>query len=200
MAKINLLPSEINKAKKAVGVQFSLEILLRFLLFLNLIVFLAGIYLRLNTMHRMKGLSSITNEYQQAENFTEKVKSIKQERKGLAGEIGLLNSYLKRDILWSEKLSHLSRLMPEEVWLTGFSFKKKSAKDSLKRNLYLKGALRAQEKSTPIATLSGFINQLKKDEVFSADFDNPALTDSKTETQDKVEIMAFAIEIPFKKR
>lgn len=150
-------------------------------------------------MYRKKSLSHIISQYQQAEILVRKINVLKLEQNRLTQQLKLFNGYLKRDVLWSEKLSQLRNLIPQEVWLTELSFKKQPVKDSGSGNLYLKGGLILQEKTSSIGTLTNFINRLKEDQDFFADFDNLILADSQTETRKNIEIMTFIIEMPFKK-
>lgn len=200
MAKINLLPSEISKAKRKASPEFNLRALFQWLLVINGILLLGALGLRVFSLNRSKGLKAIYTEYQQADIINKKIAAIKQEEEKLTQEFNALSERAKRDMLWSEKLSRLSAIVPDEVWFTQFSFKGKSLKDATHAVLYLKGGLRPSTNSSAIVTLSKFINQLKEDPAFSADFENPVLTDSKTEKQEDIEIMTFAIEVPFKKK
>lgn len=155
--------------------------------------------MRLETIFRTKNLSRITGQYQQAENVSRKMNMFRQEQIKLNRELNFLNGYLKKDILWSEKLSQLRNLIPQEAWLTELFFKKQFVKDSVSPILYLKGGLIPEGRASSIETLIKFINQLKEDQEFFADFDNLILADSQTETRKNIEIMTFIIEMSLKK-
>ena len=199
MVKVNLLPSELSGSGKAVYPAFNFRGLAVFLLFLNFTFLLSGIYLRIETIYRKKGLYRITDEYQQAEGLAKKIKALNKEQDKSTGELNFLNGYLKREVIWSEKLGQLRDIIPQEIWLKELSSEKISNKDSGFGNLYLKGALIPLDKAEPLGTLSRFINKLKEDNAFFIDFDNLILTDFRTETQGNIEIMTFAIQLPFKK-
>jgi hypothetical protein len=161
---------------------------------------MVGIYLRIETIYRKKSLSNITQEYMQAEELTKKIKSLQQEGAKLNEEIDALSVYLRRNLLWSEKLAQLRSLIPKEVWLSRLSLEKKAVKDSSISSLFLKGSLIPQDRTSPIGTLSMFINGIKEDKAFFRDFDNLILSDFLTETYKKTEIMTFLLEMPIKKR
>lgn len=200
MAKINLLPSEETREKKKKGPAFSVRTVLWLLLAANSIVILASLGIMAFAWQRSKSLTSIDSEYQQASIANKKIQILQQEQSKAQQEFNSLKRLAQRDILWYEELSRLPQIMPEEVWLTNFSFKKKSTKDPSRKILYLEGGLRPPKETSHIVILSKFINQLKEDPVFSADFDNPVLTDSKTENQDNAEIMSFSLEMSFREK
>ena len=197
MAKINLLPPEAGKVKKDTAPVFSARAAGKLLLIVNILLIAAAICLRVSAWQRSKSLTSVDSEYQQASIVNKKIHTLLQEQSKVLQEFNSLKRLAQRDILWYEELSRLPQIMPEEVWLTSFSFKKKSAKDSSRKILYLRGGLRPPKETSHIVILSKFINQIKEDPVFSADFDTPVLTDSKTENQDTTEIMSFSLEMSF---
>lgn len=199
MVKVNLLSLGISKTKDAEPSITNIQWLPLLLLSLSIIFFLIGVYLRLVTIYQKKGLREAIKQYEEVEAMAKKVKISKEELDKLNGELNLFDGYLKRGIVWSEKLSQLRNLIPQEIWLTQLSFEKKGTGVSDLYSLSLKGSLIPQEKASPIGTLSKFINQLKEDEAFSGDFQNLILSDSRTETKHNIEIMTFTIEMPFRK-
>lgn len=200
MAKVNLLYSETSKAKKAIASAPQIQKVPIFTLSLSIIVLLIGISLRLVNMFQERGLNKVISRYQQAENLAGKFKELKKEQEKLNQEINFVDGYLKREILWSTKLNQLRSLIPKEIWLTQLSFERKEGEELNANSLFLKGGLVPQNKSSPIGTLSKLINQIKEDKEFFIDFDNPILTDLRTEIRKNVEIMAFTIEMPFRKK
>jgi len=199
LVKVNLLSLETNKTKDAGPPITNIQWLPRALFSLSIIFFSIGVYLRVVTIYQKKGLREAIKQYEEVEAMAGKVKISKEELDKLNGELNLFDGYLKREIIWSEKLSQLCNLIPQEIWLTQLSFEKKGMGVSDLYSLSLKGSLIPQEKTSPIGTLSKFINQLKEDEAFSGDFQNLILSDSRTETKHNVEIMTFTIEMPFRK-
>ncbi len=198
MVKVNLLQAEAGKAKKIAIPEIDIQKPLALSIGLSLLFFLVGIFFRVETAYRRAGLSNITKEYQQEEERVRKINALKQEKDTVAQEAAYLNGYLKRNIIWSQKLAQLRKIIPKEVWLTNLSFEKKTGKDTQGFSLYLKGGLIPQDKTSPLGTLTKFINKLKEDKDFFIDFDNPVLTDFRTELRENTEIITFAIEMPFK--
>lgn len=193
------MPGDIKVDKKVRQPNFNIQRLPLFLFALSFLFFLGGVLLTLKTVYRKKGLSSIISRAQQSEALAKKINMLKQEEKKINQELNLLNGHLKKDVRWSAKLSQLRNLIPLEVWLTELSFKKQATKDSAGEILYLKGGLVPQENISSIGTLTKFINQLKGDKTFFADFDNLILVDSQSEIHKNIEIMNFIIEVSLKK-
>ena len=96
------------------------------------------------------------------------------------------------------KLDELRRLIPKEAWLKKLSFDQKSGKEK-EYVLTLSGSLAPSRDMSAIAGLSHLMNQLKGNQDFFAGFDNPVLSDVRSETKDKTEVMSFIIDIPMAK-
>jgi cell division protein FtsB len=198
LVKVNLLKPESSTVTKAITLKFGSGKLQRTVLLFSLILFIGGLILMAYTYYQKNSLSKISSQYTQAEKVKEEIKSLTKEKDKLASAINLLSGYLKREIIWSEKLYQMRGLIPKEAWLTKFSFEKRSGRD-IDASFYLSGGLIAQAKITPIGILSNFVNQLKANKEFSADFDMPILTDLRSETKSGIEIMVFTIEMPLRK-
>ena len=198
MVKVNLLKPGSGAVKRAIMLQFGAGRLPKALFLLSLIVFLGSLALNFYTSLQKKNLSRIDDKYQQAEKIKEQIKALNIEKEQLIRGINLLGRYLKRDILWSDKLSQMRDLIPQEAWLTKLSFNKKSDKEG-DYSFYLSGGLISDSKVSPIGILSSFVNQLKANKEFSADFDIPVLTDLRSQNKDGLEVMVFSIEMPLKK-
>ncbi|MCM8801647.1 MAG: hypothetical protein NC912_06615 [Candidatus Omnitrophica bacterium] len=197
MARINLLPAEFRRIQKQPTL--SVSKIPKIIFSLGIIFLVVGISLRISTLFQRKSLNRIIEEYKNTQELNKKLVSIKLELNNLEEEINFLNNYLKRDINWSEKLSQLRDIIPEEVWLTYLSFEKKSLGTASFKTLLLKGKLIIQEKVSPVSALSIFVNKLKQDPSFFANFENLTLVDFHTETYKNIEVMSFFIELPVKK-
>ncbi len=208
MAKINLLPPELAKARPhkekidftSLNLSWLRRVILLFWIAVIIILFLGGYY-RITILAQTKRLQAITNQYQAQTSQTSDISPLKEELKNLTAEYNLLNRFLEKKILWSAKLTHLRAIVPLQIWFTELYFDQKIIKGSLSGNLSLKGGLiPTREGVSLIGTLSNFINKLKEDNDFCADFDTPLLTNSRTDTMHKTEIMVFAIDMPLKNR
>ncbi len=193
MVKVDLLKPEPGRVKKAVT--FNLGSLQKILYSLIIVSFFGGGLLMFYTYYQKKNLTRISSQYLQAQNLREEMKAFTQKKDKLTNGISLLSGYLKREIIWSGKLTQMRSVIPAEVWLTKLSLEKKSGLASF----YLSGGLIAKGNLNPIGVLSNFVNKLKADKEFSVDFDKPVLTDLRSEIKNNVEIMVFTIEMPLNK-
>ena len=116
--------------------------------------------------------------------------TIKQAIRTRAARAQLLSDFLDTGHCW-ERQDGL-------IWVLRTSAYKKFGK-SQDASLNLRGGLLTTGNANPIGVLSSFVNQLKSNKEFSADFDNPVLTDLWTEKREGEETMLFTIEMPLKK-
>jgi Tfp pilus assembly protein PilN len=143
-----------------------------------------------NNRHRQQ-LSAVSEHYEQIEAAIKKARVFMQEEEKAKEDLALLTSYLKRDLLWSDKLARLRDLVPDRVWFTKLSYEKDS--------LILNGNLIASAGMNLLSSLSSFINDLKGNEEFYSVFTNIILTYSSTQEEAQNLIMVFEIKLPFKK-
>lgn len=198
MVKVNLLPADASKKKQIMSPTLLGKAML-FVGILTLFFFAGGIAVRVVNFFREKSMPQILSQYQQAQDLATKIRNIKAKENELNSEIEFLTRYLARDILWSETLAVLRNLIPEQVWLTQFSFEKQDTPNAPPAKLYMRGALIALGKEKPLEVLSMFVNKLKTDNELSKNFNSPVLTDSHNEMYNGKEIMVFSIELPLKK-
>lgn len=204
MVKVNLLRPELGKVKR-VGSSVSLP-RLRFgrleknIFLLALLFFILGVGLALHRLYLEKNFTQITNQYSKAAKARDEVSGLNKEKEKLNRQVYFLEGYLKREIIWSQKLEQMRNLIPPEVWLKKFSYEAKPAQDKYGGPyLYLSGGLTPTKQTSAIGILSNFINQLKENKDFSRDFENPILSDVKTEVSNNVGVMSFVIEMPLGK-
>lgn len=200
LKKINLLQSKLSKENLSLSsIKFNIQLLPVVLFSLSGIFFLFSLGLKMHIYLQEKGLQDIIAQQKKIIEIVENTKLEKEEQQRLMDDIILLKGYLKRGIVWSDKLTQLRGLIPERVWLTRFSFQKKSDKNSGTDKLSLKGGLFPEEDKNPLETLSQFVNNLKSDAAFFSDFSNLVLVDSRSELKGSDEIMTFAIDMPLYK-
>jgi hypothetical protein len=199
LAKVNLLRPEIGAVSAGFMPKLSFGKLQKFLFLLSAIAFLSGILIIMHTWFQKKQLYYISSEYKEAEKLKKGIGISHQEKDKLAKEIELLSSYLKRDVYWSAKLDQMRNVIPREVWLRKFAFEQKIGKDK-DFSLALGGSFIPRPDVSSIAMLSNFINKLKENKDFFEGFDNPILSDVRSEPKDNVEIMSFTIEIPVSRK
>lgn len=197
MVKVNLLKTKPIEAAKAIRFKSGDGKAQKILLSISLIFFLIGVGLKIFVYRQQKSFSRISFQYVEAEKVKKKISVLTQEKDELASQLSLLGGYLKKEIIWSEKLNQMRNLIPQEAWLTKVSYEKKIGKD-ITSSFYLSGGIIVRGNINPIGVLSSFINQLKANKEFSVDFDNPILSDLRTGIKNNLEIMVFTIEMPLR--
>jgi hypothetical protein len=201
LARVNLLGSSFGKVKQPTLATSKLK-KIPFVFFALSVLFLgiAG-YLRAFIFFQERGLSAVQERKASNEMLRKKVAALNEEQVKLKGEVDFLGGYADQGVLWSVKLQRLAALTPKELWFDRFSFERSSAPSGGDLSkIKLKGGLIPRENTSPIGTLSAFINQLKDDADFSSDFDDPVLSDVRSDKLNKTEILSFAVEMALKKK
>ncbi|MFH0857922.1 MAG: hypothetical protein V1842_00030 [Candidatus Omnitrophota bacterium] len=197
MVKINLMPSELGPIEKSLPMGLIVKAK-KILILSNILVLVTGLSLRALTFYKKRGLSTITDQYQQAKVFNNKINSLKKQQDELNAELNFLESNLKEDILWSKELAQLRSIVPQEVWLRRLAFEKKGKKDAEASKLTFRGGTISQGRLSSMEILGRFLSQLQEDKVLALNFNNPNLKDSHAEKYRSIEITAFSIEMPLK--
>jgi hypothetical protein len=198
MAKVNLMKAEIGGISTSFVSNISLGRVPKALLMLSIFCFLAAVLILAHTLFLKSNLKNVSSEYTDTEKLKKEIGLLDQKRNQVQKDITLLRAFLDRDVIWSSKLEQLRRIIPDEVWLRQLFFGKKGGDEGVP-SLFLSGALVPRQDMNAIATLSNFINQLKKNEEFLKGFGNPILSDVRTESRQDSEIMIFSIEMPIEK-
>jgi hypothetical protein len=199
MAKVNLLKAEIGGISTSFVSKLPFGRLQKILLMLTGVSLLIGLLISVHTFYLKSSLKNISSEYREAEKMKKEIGVLHRQKDLLEKNIVQLSALLNRDVLWSSKLEQLRQIIPQEVWLRELSFEKRRGEGKVP-TLLLTGALVPGPDMNAIATLSHFINRLKENKEFSGDFGNPALSDVRSETREKTEIMNFSIEMPLEKK
>ncbi len=200
MLKINLLPADLGGKKKVTPTVAYFKMAVPVLFSLNLIFLTWGIYFRVQALFKNELLSRLSQKYEQAQGLKKTIEETKKDREKIKKEIALYKQILKRDILWSEKLSRLRDFLPSEIWFKQVIFDKIQDKDVEKSKLTIKGGVLPRDRETSLTILSVFINKMKSDQDFFSNFDNLLLADFRSEKYKNNDIMSFLIEMPFKQR
>ncbi len=216
MIEINLLPEELRRARSREKV-FSLNAiretfaspdfklghlaawLAAFLLFFQSIVMVSQILSRVRLNVLKAGYSKMSQKKQG-------VDSMKAEIESIARKAPSIDSVLRRDFSWTQKLNALSDSVTSGIWLTELSYnetpkedkepgkqaKALKAKKTLERSLTLSGyAYTAGE--DPTASIGKFINALKANKNFYDGFGNISVESIKGDKFETQEVMSFKI-------
>jgi len=114
----------------------------------------------------------------------EKVNQALKLSSNLSQDAKVIQQLLGSKVSWSFKMSRLSQLLPAGIWFNQFSFKGTS--------LALLGSVISLKKEE-MALINSFLNNLKQDKLFFADFDNIELTSVQRRVFGGYEISDFVL-------
>lgn len=165
----------------------------------------AGFGLRWVLTWQQKSLDKIMARVKESDLLSKSIEDLKAEHRRLIRDLGNIDVYLNRGIEWSQKLVQISRIIPEEVWLTKLSFKKGHNGDKENDLLSIKAGLvsspnvgAADGNRPPIGLLSRFVNKLKRDREFFSDFDDLSIAEARGAKKDGIDIMALELRLSIK--
>ncbi len=201
MIEINLLPLELREKKKiSIPLQGIFKTRLIFVvlgslfLFHLLLISLGGINARrLNSLK--KTWAGLSFEREQLE-------QLKQELKEIDARIPLIEQLISKRILWSNKLNRLNDAIVTGVWLNELSLETKEeqakgrpargkvSKGKVSKFLIIRGSCASRTKDEP-ALIGRFMQNLKDDPSFSADFAEIELGPIKKRKILQTEVMDF---------
>lgn len=193
MIEINLLPQDLRRKK---GIDFS-RIPKKKLIFavFGSIVLLHLLFVFLTAINQ-KRLKSLNKTWLELSFKREKLQQLKQEWKELNTKVPLIEQLIRNRILWAEKLNRLSEALVSGVWLSELSLKT-DEKDKFIKYLLIKGSCASRKKDEP-ALIGRFMQNLKEDPLFSADFAEIELGPIKKRLIKQTEVMDFILTCRFK--
>lgn len=188
MIEINLLPLELREKKKITLGKFpsSKQILLALgcLILLHLLLYIFTVLgeVRVNKLNK-KWLALAS---QRAE-----IAQVKSELAKANENIPLFEQLIKERILWSKKLNKISDLLVSGVWLNEVSL------DA--GYLIIRASAASRTKDEP-ALIGKFMQNLKDDTLFSAEFSGIELGPIKKRFIAQTEVMDFILNCPPKRK
>jgi len=195
--QINLLPGYLKKKK-------TLELWQRlkriFFVFIVLWFILGGLVVFLKSKNNdfKKRIAKIKDDWKVTEPLMKEREVLIQQKKELSDFLVFIDQHLKKDILWSEKLTELSRIIPSEIWLRGLSLKKGTENKQEFSFLDLEasiGYLKSDEEM--LTKINDFVERLKGDKEFFSDFENLSLSAIQKEEGGE-RVMNFRLTLPLK--
>ena len=143
---------------------------------------------------------------------------IKRENIDMAKDAAAIESLMGKKILWYRKLNQLSDLLPAGIWYARLSLEKKITfvQEPQPQTGQKKGAAKTEKKSIEtrylciegevsamyggeLAAIGKFIDSLKNDKDYFADFSNIELDSTELHTLVDTDVMRFRINCYFKK-
>jgi Tfp pilus assembly protein PilN len=173
--QINLLPEKSKKGKATQPPQDFKKLILNFV-FVWIILGGSSLILALNIGHFRGQFAKIQTTWETAKPLIEEKAYLSQRQKELNEFLSFIKQHVKKGIYWSEKLTVLSELVPEEVWFNEINLRKEVKEGQ--ENTFLDvsasvGYLKTDEEM--LNMINSFIERIKKDSFFFQDFQNLSL-------------------------
>ena len=216
MIEINLLPQEFRSdkiSKKGLNVNIPKIPLVPTIIAGVIIFMLVHLTLVLSISIQNKQLAKLKRESESIAPQQKIAGIIKKEADELQAKLSVVDSLASESLIWSKKLSSLSRSITEGVWLSSLylNFETQKAKAPYSQNvstpagesvrqqtLVLRGSALSSSPGEEPAVVGKFIESLRANQDFFTDFEDIKLSSIQRKKQGEVEIMDFTIICYFK--
>ena len=191
--KINLLPEE--EAVKSLDKQEIIKKMVSGALCVIAFVALLNLYFTLSLKIRSAQLRDLEQKYQEYISLEKQARALLKKTNDLERESTILDKFFPQHDFWSENLSELARLTPQEIWINKLTVDTQNKKEVLK----IQGTLfTLQTDERLISVLNRFIKALRNDRELFKNFLDIILVDVKTTTTQGKEVLKFNLELPVK--
>ena len=194
MIEIDLLPLELREKKIIHFEQF-----FQTKLFLTILGCLVLFHLSLYTATGINSrrFDALQRNWQNLSSKRTEIDRLKGELTEINRKIPLIEQLISNRLLWSRELNIISDLLIAGIWLNELSLEKqKTAEDKVSESLIIRGSAASRTKDEP-ALIGRFMQNLKDDSVFSANF-TVELGPIKKRLIGQTEVMDFILICRFK--
>ncbi|MBT3251192.1 MAG: hypothetical protein HN729_10470 [Candidatus Marinimicrobia bacterium] len=115
-------------------------------------------------------------------------------------DIENLYEWKSNRVLWADKLNILSEITPEHMAITGVNYSTSLVRRELTKRVTVTAISRVFDDLKDFTVVENFINTLKNNELFNADFTDIKFINSERFISRGQEILKFKIELTRKKR
>ena len=216
MITINLLPTELRKARK--GLDFKLPGMEIFITGgIILVVVMVLIYLISFSSAKFMGWThnKLVAEYSKLEPIMREAEKLESAKKSINKKISLLKKLMHSRIIWAKRLNQLSDILPRQTWLTKMAVEKRtemvSAAPKTKADpgigkkvkksynvFILEGMALSRENEDMTRRIGDLIKKVREDSIFSSDFSSVNLVSTCRVNVADVDIMSFKVGCRFK--
>ena len=216
MITINLLPTELRKARK--GLDFKLPGMEIFMTGgVILVVVMVLVYLISFSSAKFMGWThnKLVAEYSKLEPIMREAEKLESAKKSINRKISLLKKLIHSRIILAERLNQLSDILPPQTWLTKMAVEKRTemvsaapktkaspgAGKKVKKSynvFILEGMALSRENEDMTRRIGDLIKKVREDSIFSSDFSSVNLVSTCRVNVADVDIMSFKVGCRFK--
>ena len=211
MITINLLPTDLRKAKKGLDLKLpGMEIFMAGGIIL--VVAMVLVYLISFSSAKFMGWThnKLVAEYSKLEPIMREAEKLESAKKSINGKISLLKKLICSRVIWARRLNQLSDILPTQTWLTKMAVEKRTEMVSaapktkaspgtgkkIKKSynvFILEGMALSRENEDMTRRIGDLIKKVREDSVFSSDFSSVNLVSTCRVNVADVDIMSFKI-------
>ena len=214
MITINLLPTELRKARKGLKLP-GMEIFITGGVILVVVMVL--IYLISFSSAKFMGWThnKLVAEYSKLEPIMREAEKLESAKKSINRKISLLKKLMHSRIIWAKRLNRLSDILPFQTWLTKMAVEKRTemvstapktkaspgAGKKVKKSynvFILEGMALSRENEDMTRRIGDLIKKVREDSIFSSDFSSVNLVSTCRVNVADVDIMSFKVGCRFK--
>lgn len=197
MIEINLLPLELREKKK-VDFSFTKTLAIRSGCIILGSLLLLHLFFNLMAAMNNKKLNSLKKKWEDIFHKRLVVAELTGEATKIDEKIPLIEQLITSRITWSKKLNSISDLVVSGVWLNELTLKReKGVAGEPPESLIIRGSAASRIRDEPVL-IARFMQHLKDDPVFSADFQEIELGPIKKRLIKQTEVMDFILNCRFK--
>ena len=217
MITINLLPTELRKARKGLDLKLpGMEIFMTGGVILVVVMVL--VYLISFSSAKFMGWThnKLVAEYSKLEPIMREAEKLESAKKSINRKISLLKKLMHSRIIWAKRLNQLSDILPFQTWLTKMAVEKRTemvsatpktkaspgAGKKVKKSynvFILEGMALSRENEDMTRRIGDLIKKVREDSIFSSDFSSVNLVSTCRVNVADVDIMSFKVGCRFKK-
>lgn len=195
MIEIDLLPLELRE-KRRIPIEQIFQTKLVIAVLGCLVLF--HLFLHTIAVINSKRLDILNRNWQSLSSKKAEIDRLKDELAEINQKIPLIEQLISKRLLWSRELNRISDLVIGGIWLSELNLEKQEGtKGELTESLIIRGSAASRTKDEP-ALIGRFMQNLKDDPIFSANFAEIELGPIKKRLIVQTEVMDFILICRFK--
>ncbi|MDD5069678.1 MAG: hypothetical protein PHV17_03020 [Candidatus Omnitrophica bacterium] len=155
--------------------------------FFSILIFATNLYCDITIKVKKDKFKGMEARYRKNRDLVREVAQLKEEIDRIKAETTLIETSLYKNFLWSEKILNLSKMIPDQIWLS-------LIKVTPKGDMVLRGYfLPPEAKDMTLTILNDFIKKLQENSEFVNDFSEVSLGNVRSVSLKGRNIFEFTI-------